>query len=76
MKDPALEAAVKTLDIRVTRIDQILPTLATKDDLLALETRLDARWEARLGAGRSSLEATLTDRIDAVSRQMLVFTKT
>ena len=43
MEQPELEAVVRNVDGRVVRIEQILPTLATKEDLLA--TKEDLRGE-------------------------------
>ena len=36
-----METMIKNLDLRTTRIEQILPTLATKDDLKAYATKDD-----------------------------------
>ena len=54
-----LDTLVKDLNVRVDRVEQILPTLATKQDLAALEERLrthmrvlheDVRSDVRLMA--------------------------
>lgn len=45
MKQIELEAAVKNLNDRVTRIEEILPTLATKADLGPLSTKTEVREE-------------------------------
>jgi len=42
-----MEAVLKSLDQRVGRIEQILPTLATKTDLERLATKADLRDEIR-----------------------------
>jgi alkylhydroperoxidase/carboxymuconolactone decarboxylase family protein YurZ len=47
MDRPELEAVVKNLDRRVTGIEQILPTLATKEDLRAAVAPLATREEMR-----------------------------
>ena len=36
-----MEDLLKNLDLRTARIEQILPTLATKDDLKAFATKAD-----------------------------------
>ena len=36
-----MEDVLKKLDLRTSRIEQILPTLATKDDLKAFATKVD-----------------------------------
>ena len=38
-----MEDTIKSLDIRVASIEQILPTLATKDDLKAFATKEDLK---------------------------------
>ena len=54
MTPSEVEAMIKNLDTRTTRIEQILPTLATKEDLTT---------------GLNGLEARLTVRIDDASQQ-------
>ena len=56
-----VETMIRNLDTRTTRIEQILPTLVTKEDL-----------STALSTGLNSLEARLTTRIGDVGRQMLV----
>ncbi len=56
-----VEAMIRNLDARTTRMEQILPTLVTKEDL-----------STALSTGLNSLEARLTPRIDDVGRQVLV----
>jgi hypothetical protein len=43
MTPSELEAMVKNLNTRTTTIEQILPTLATKEDLKAFATKEDLR---------------------------------
>ena len=51
MDDMMIEDRLENIDRRVTRIEQILPTLATKDDLRAFATLDDLRrLEERLTA--------------------------
>lgn len=45
MGERNMEEAVKNLNVRVERIEQILPTLATKDDLAAAVAPLATREE-------------------------------
>ena len=60
-----MEDILKNLDLRVGRIEQILPTLATKDDLKALATKDDLRAcatkdDLRACATKDDLEACAT----------------
>jgi uncharacterized NAD-dependent epimerase/dehydratase family protein len=41
MKPSHMEAVIKNIDARTTRIEQILPTLATKEDLTLFATKED-----------------------------------
>jgi hypothetical protein len=41
-----METMLRNVDRRTTRLEQILPTLATKEDLSASTARLEARIEA------------------------------
>jgi len=68
MTPAEIEAMPEDLTARTPRLEQILPRLATKADLVALrhEFRLD------LDNGLNALGARLDARIDALSRQMLV----
>lgn len=61
MTPSEVETMIRNLDTRTTRIEQILPTLVTKEDL-----------STALSTGLNSLEARLTTRIGDVGRQMLV----
>ena len=47
MPSNELEALVKDLNIRVDRVEQILPTLATKQDVMTTRQDLLAAMEAR-----------------------------
>ena len=81
MSPTDLEAMVQNLNHRVTSIEQILPTLATRDDILAARTELEAA-ERRLReemASKSDLEALerrlreeLAERFDEAKRHALV----
>ena len=64
MTPAEIEAMLEHLHARTVRIEQVLPTLATKEDLLA--TRHDLQREL------TALGERLDARIDALSRQMLV----
>jgi len=59
-----MEDRLETLDRRLDRIEQILPTLATKEDLQAFATKVDLR-EAFAEANRFTrmLHEDLVDRI-------------
>jgi len=57
MTPAEIEAMLEHLHARTVRIEQVLPTLATKQDL---------------ADGLSAVEARLGARIEALSRQMLV----
>jgi len=74
MTPSQLEAMVRNLNTRTTAIEQILPTLVTKDDL---KTGLDG-VEARLGvringveARIDGVEARLENRVDGVKSHVL-----
>ena len=41
MDQPEMETLIKNIDARTTRIEQILPTLATKEDLRGFATKED-----------------------------------
>ena len=58
----SLEARVKNIDERTTKIEQILPTLATKEDLKALATKDELRAEGQ--ATRQHFNA-VAERIEA-----------
>ena len=38
-----MEEVLKNIDLRLTNVEQILPTLATKDDLTAFATKEDLK---------------------------------
>ena len=60
MTPAEIETMLEHLHARTVRIEQVLPTLATKQDV------------ADLANGLNAVEARLDARIDALSRQMLV----
>ena len=43
MTAPEMEEVLKKLNLRLTNVEQILPTLATKDDLKAFATKDDLK---------------------------------
>ncbi len=45
MDDPMIATLLKNLDLRLARVEQVLPTLATKEDLRTLATKEDVREE-------------------------------
>ena len=62
MEQPELEAVVRNIDDRLVRIEQILPTLATKEDLHLLATKEDLLATKKdLRATREDLRATRED---------------
>jgi hypothetical protein len=61
MTSSELEAMVKDLNTRTTAIEQILPTLATKDDLKAFATKDDLKAFATKEDLRQGLAATLAE---------------
>jgi len=63
-----MEAVLKSLDQRVGRIDQILPTLATKADLERYATKAELRDEIR---GVKVLIDDLRDDVRLVIKQVL-----
>ena len=62
-----------TLEERVTiletRLDTILPTLATKEDIARLDGKIDA-VEERLNGKIDTVEERLNSKIDAVAGQL------
>lgn len=81
MTPAEIEAMVEHLQARTSRIEQILPTLATKDDLRAMRASVEPRFDAvdaRFDAIDARFEAVdarfdaVDALIDAVARQMLV----
>ena len=63
-----LEAMVQNLNHRVTSIEQILPTLATRDDLAATRNELKNDLEAL----ERRLREELAERFDEAKRYALV----
>ena len=53
MDDSMIETHLKTLDLRLARVEQILPTLATKEDFKPLATKDELRREIREEGDRS-----------------------
>ena len=65
---PTLEDRVTALE---TRLDTILPTLATKEDIARLEGKIDAsneRLEGKMDASNERLEG----KIDTMGYRMLI----
>jgi hypothetical protein len=61
-----LEARVRNIDERTTRIEQILPTLATKDDLKAFPTREEVQTVVRDEGERTRQQFNaVAERIEA-----------
>ena len=56
-----IEDRFEKLDRRLDRIEQILPTLATKDDLKAYVTKVDLKQELRAYATKTDLAEGLGD---------------
>ena len=62
-----MEAVLKSLDQRVGRIEQILPTLATKADLDRFATKADLdRFAMKTDLDRFATKAELRDEIRGV----------
>lgn len=57
MNDTMIATHLENLDRRLARIEQILPTLATKDELKTLATREE------LGAAESNLRLAIADAV-------------
>jgi hypothetical protein len=57
MDDAMLATQFENIDRRLTNIEQILPALATKDDLKALATREELRFAVEPLATREELRA-------------------
>ena len=55
MDDVVIETHLGNLDRRLTRVQQILPTLATKEDLRSLATKEELRAAVALLATREEL---------------------
>lgn len=54
-----------------TRLDTILPTLATKEDIARLDGKIDA-VEERLNDKIDAMDVRLNDKIDALSNRLLI----
>jgi hypothetical protein len=71
-----MEDVLKTLDLRTSRIEQILPTLATKDDLKAFATKDDlkafaTKEDLKAYATREDLKALATkEELQAVKKEL------
>jgi hypothetical protein len=62
-----MEDVLKNLDLRTSRIEQILPTLATKEDLKAFATKEDLKAYAT----REDLKALATkEELQAVKKEL------
>jgi hypothetical protein len=71
MDDLDLAAAVKNIDLRLHRVEQILPTLATKQDLEPLATKKELREAVATLATRNELREAverLETRIEEQAR--------
>lgn len=72
---PTLEDRVTALE---TRLDTILPTLSTKEDIARLEGKMDAmseRLDGKIDASNERMEGkfdTVNNRIDAIEYRMLI----
>lgn len=65
---PTLEERVTILE---TRLDTILPTLATKEDIARLEGKMESMNE-RLGGRIDSANERLEGKIDAMGSKLLI----
>jgi hypothetical protein len=63
MPQADMEARLEMLDLRLSRIEQILPTLATKDDLAQVESR------------QRSLTESVIDRVNNLADAYTVLTR-
>jgi hypothetical protein len=72
MTETDMEDRLENLDLRLANIEQILPTLATKDDLKAFGTKDDARAFAmkcdldQLESRQRALTESVIDRVNHV----------
>lgn len=57
----SIDGHVKNLDRRTTNIEEILPTLATKEDLRLVEERLETRLGARIEDARRESRVLFED---------------
>ena len=68
---PALEERIAVLE---TRLDAILPNLATKSEIAEVKTEI-ARLEGKIDAVNERLEGkidTMNERIDAMGNRLLI----
>ena len=73
MDDEVLEERFNNLDHRLSNVEQILPTLATKEDLKAFATKEDLSRELKAYATKKDFEAvetTLRGEIRETRRHM------
>jgi hypothetical protein len=54
-----MEEVLKNLDHRLANVEQILPTLATKEDLKAYPTKLDLKGELKAFATKQELRSEI-----------------
>jgi hypothetical protein len=59
MDDAMIATQFENLDLRLARVEQILPTLATKDDLKALATKEELRLAIEPLATRKELKLAI-----------------
>ena len=70
--DVMIETYLENLDQRLTRVEQILPTLATKEDLRSLPTKKELREEIeRLRQHMSILTEANTRKIELIAEHVL-----
>ena len=60
MDQPEMERLIKNIDARLARVEQKLPTLATKDDLKAYPTRVELEVRLATLATKDDLKALAT----------------
>jgi len=75
MDDDMLEQRFNNLDHRLDRIEQILPTLATKDELKTLATKEELRAAVAPLATREELRLAVQEEGERSRRYMDVLTE-
>src|SRR5712692_7625274 len=70
MDDAVIEQHLENIDRRLTRVEQILPTLSTKDELCLVVAPLATRGELRLAIAEAIAPLATKDEIRELRRHM------
>ena len=72
MTPTEMETLLQNLDARWARIEQILPTLATREDLARVERGLRTELTEQIAASAQAVRADLTEQINTSANRLRV----